>query len=117
MNNDSNNELKLPNQLTFNRLKSLENDLANLTAEKVFTRDYFKATLTDQQGILEKQCSTCKDSCSKNTEKDNCCNKNITNDEEIQYKSNENLVERLLMEYKEKVYKLLDELGFDKNSF
>ena len=117
-----NNELKLPDQSTFDRLKSLENELANLTVDKVFTQGYFKATLTNQQGNFEKQCSTCNDSCSKNTEKDNCCNKDITDEsknEDIQnsnnigenVKSNENLVEKLLTEYREKVYELLHELG------
>ncbi|CAB4410149.1 unnamed protein product [Rhizophagus irregularis] len=127
--NNNDDELKLPNQTSFNKLKSLEDELANLTADKVFTRDYFKF---NQQENLKKQNNACKNDCSclldTNTEKekDNCCNKNIVNEsnnEEIQkfnlektIEPNENLAEKLLIEYKEKVYQLLDELGFDMNS-
>lgn len=129
--NENNNdvELKLPNQSSFNKLKSLEDELANLTADKVFTRDYFKF---NQRENLKKQNNVCESDCSclldTNTEKekDNCCNKNIineSNNEKIQkinlektIEPNENLAEKLLIEYKEKVYQLLDELGFDMNS-
>ncbi|RIA96008.1 hypothetical protein C1645_756142 [Glomus cerebriforme] len=128
--NNDNNELKSPNQSTVNELKSLEDNLANLTADKVFTRDYFKANQQD----LKKQNNACKDDCScfsdtlnMEKEKDNCCNRDITNennDEKIRNynlekhnKPNENLAEKLLIEYREKVYRLLDELGFDMNSF
>ncbi len=135
--NEDNNEDKiktiqnLPNRSTFDELKFLENDLSNLTAEKVFTKDYFQTTLTPQHHDSKRKenfgkCAGKNCSClsgTANTVKDNCCsrsNSSENNDEEIRIKnlgenikSNENL---LLIEYREKVYKLLEEFGFDKNS-
>ncbi|GBC02791.1 hypothetical protein RclHR1_04820009 [Rhizophagus clarus] len=125
INENNNDELKLPNQSSLNKLKSLEDDLANLTADKVFTLEYFKI---NQHENIKNQNNACEGDCSclLDTEKDNCCNKGIiseSNNEKIQkinlektIKPKENLAEKLLVEYKEKVYQLLDEFGFDMNS-
>ncbi|CAG8635323.1 5720_t:CDS:10 [Funneliformis caledonium] len=119
MNEEDNDELKiqnLPNRSTFERLKLLENDLYNLTAEKVFTKDYLQTILTSQND----KCSCLSETT--NTVNDNCCSRNISCESKEIYnlgnniKSNENFTERLLIDYREKVDKLLEELGFDKNS-
>ncbi|CAG8452886.1 16774_t:CDS:2 [Funneliformis mosseae] len=119
MNEEDNDELKiqnLPNRSTFERLKLLENDLYNLTAEKVFTKDYLQTILTSQND----KCSCLSETT--NTVNDNCCSRNISCESKEIYnlgnniKSNENFTEKLLIDYREKVDKLLEELGFDKNS-
>ncbi|RIB23375.1 hypothetical protein C2G38_864227 [Gigaspora rosea] len=107
----------LPTQSTIDRLKSLENDLANLTVEKIFTKNYFKATLLTD--------STC--SCSEKSD-ESCCKNNNMDDLEVSTVGNEsesssqqsvlqaNSPEHILAEYREKVKTLLAEFGFNINS-
>ncbi|CAI2166678.1 12708_t:CDS:2 [Funneliformis geosporum] len=122
MNEENNDKLKiqnLPNRSTFDRLKLLENDLYNLTAEKVFTKDYLRNIVSSQND----KCSCMSDTT--NTVKDNCC-RNITSENKDEgkrinnlgdnIKSNQSLTEKLLNDYREKVDELLEELGFDKSS-
>ncbi|CAG8545391.1 22198_t:CDS:2 [Cetraspora pellucida] len=110
----------LPTQSTIDRLKSLESDLANLTVEKFFTKNYFKETSS-----TDSICSLCEKS---ESTIENCC-KNNMNDFEMSNVSHEsegcllsqqplsqvNSPRQILAEYCEKVKALLAELGFNIN--
>ncbi|CAG8624132.1 7482_t:CDS:1, partial [Dentiscutata heterogama] len=111
-----------PAHSTIDRLKSLENDLANLTVEKIFTKNYFKATLSTDStcSCREKSDSTMENSC-KNSNIDDFGTSNAGSESEScmlfqQSVSHANSPEQVLAEYREKVKTLLAEIGFNVNS-
>ncbi|KAF0492721.1 hypothetical protein F8M41_021567 [Gigaspora margarita] len=112
----------LPTQSTIDRLKSLENDLANLTIEKIFTKSYFKATLlTDSTCSCREKSDSTMESCCKNNNMDDLEVSNIDNESESCLSSQQSVLqanspEQILAEYREKVKTLLAEFGFSINS-
>ncbi|CAG8792962.1 7797_t:CDS:2, partial [Dentiscutata erythropus] len=118
--NDSN--IVLPAHSIIDRLKSLENDLANLTVEKIFTKNYFKATLsTDSMCSCREKSDSTMENCCKNSNMDDFEMSNVGSESEScllfqQSVSQANSPEQVLAEYREKVKTLLAEIGFNVNS-
>ncbi|CAG8557136.1 4982_t:CDS:2, partial [Gigaspora rosea] len=99
----------LPTQSTIDRLKSLENDLANLTVEKNFTKSYFKATLlTDSTCSCSEKSDSTMENCCKNNNMDDLEVSNVGNESESCLSSQQSVLqakspEQILAEYREKV--------------
>ncbi|RIB10294.1 hypothetical protein C2G38_2146145 [Gigaspora rosea] len=94
----------------FNKgLKSLENDLANLTVEKNFTKSYFKATLlTDSTCSCSEKSDSTMENCCKNNNMDDLEVSNVGNESESCLSSQQSVLqakspEQILAEYREKV--------------
>ncbi|CAG8444662.1 11730_t:CDS:2 [Acaulospora morrowiae] len=110
----------LPDKSLLDRVIYLENELACLTVDKVFTKEHFQSTITSKGDPCEVENTTITGtesmcSCKENIGSDDCCRRQKGDNlkcQSSQHPKRAKNSEQILKGYHDEVNKILNELGF-----